>query len=88
MQHISGLFDTNLTEQEISLELAKGYTLVYPGIHAIVLVLQVGQFTEKKQKEQKTLNLFMKALGDELKDFLVAVFTQKDRLRDDDMTIL
>lgn len=30
----------------------------------------------------------MKALGDELKDFLVAVFTQKDRLRDDDMTIL
>lgn len=83
-----GLFDTNLTEQEISLKLAKGYTLVYPGIHAIVLVLQVGQFTEKKQKEQKTLNLFMKALSDELKNFLVAVFTQKDPLRDDDMTIL
>lgn len=79
-----GLFDTNLTEQEISLELAKWYTLVSPGIHAIVLVVQVGRFTEE---DQKTVNLFMKAFGDDLKDFLVVVFTQKDRLEDEDMAI-
>uniref|UniRef100_K1Q0A8 GTPase IMAP family member 4 n=1 Tax=Magallana gigas TaxID=29159 RepID=K1Q0A8_MAGGI len=79
-----GLFDTNLTEQEISLELAKWYTLVSPGIHAILLVVQVGRFTEE---EQKTVDVFMKAFGDDLKDFLVVVFTHKDRLEDEDMTI-
>lgn len=79
-----GLFDTNLTEQEISLELAKWYTLVSPGINAIVLVVQVGRFTEE---EQKTVDVFMKAFGDDLKDFLVVVFTHKDRLEDDNITI-
>lgn len=79
-----GLFDTNLTEQEISLELAKWYTLVSPGIHAILLVVKVERFTEE---EQKTVDVFMKAFGDDLKDFLVVVFTHKDRLEDEDMTI-
>lgn len=79
-----GLFDTNRTEEEILVEMTKWYTLVSPGIHAILLVVQVGRFTEE---EQKTVDFFMKVFGDDLKDFLVVVFTHKNRLIDDDITI-
>lgn len=79
-----GLFDTNRTTQEILVEMTKWYTLVSPGIHAILLVVQVGRFTEE---EQKTVDFFMNTFGDDLKDFLVVVFTHKDRLEDNNMTI-
>lgn len=79
-----GLFDTNRTEDEILVEMTKWYTLVSPGIHAILLVVQVGRFTEE---EQKTVDFFMKVFGDDLKDFLVVVFTHKNRLIDDNITI-
>lgn len=45
-----GYFDTKRPEKEILKELAKWYTLVSPGIHAIVLVVQVGRCTEEDQK--------------------------------------
>lgn len=79
-----GLFDTNRTEQEILLEMTKWYTFVSPGVHAILLVVQVGRYTEE---EQKTVDFFMKVFGADLKDFLVVVFTYKDRLEDDNITI-
>nr|XP_034334084.1 GTPase IMAP family member 9-like isoform X2 [Crassostrea gigas]XP_034334085.1 GTPase IMAP family member 9-like isoform X2 [Crassostrea gigas]XP_034334086.1 GTPase IMAP family member 9-like isoform X2 [Crassostrea gigas]XP_034334087.1 GTPase IMAP family member 9-like isoform X2 [Crassostrea gigas]XP_034334089.1 GTPase IMAP family member 9-like isoform X2 [Crassostrea gigas]XP_034334090.1 GTPase IMAP family member 9-like isoform X2 [Crassostrea gigas]XP_034334091.1 GTPase IMAP family member len=79
-----GLFDTNRTTQEILVEMTKWYTLVSPGIHAIILVVQVGRFTNE---EQKTVDFFMNTFGNDLKDFLVVVFTHKDRLEDDNMTI-
>lgn len=44
-----GLFDTNLTEF-FFVEMTKWYTLVSPGIHAIVLIVQVGRFTEEEQQ--------------------------------------
>lgn len=44
-----GLFDTNLTDF-FFVEMTKWYTLVAPGIHAIVLIVQVGRFTEEEQQ--------------------------------------
>lgn len=77
-----GLFDTKRTEQEILLEMTKWYSLVSPGIHAILLVVQIGRFTEE---EQKTVDFFMKTFGNDLKDFLVVIFTHKDHLEGDDI---
>nr|XP_022295275.1 GTPase IMAP family member 4-like isoform X2 [Crassostrea virginica]XP_022295276.1 GTPase IMAP family member 4-like isoform X2 [Crassostrea virginica]XP_022295277.1 GTPase IMAP family member 4-like isoform X2 [Crassostrea virginica]XP_022295278.1 GTPase IMAP family member 4-like isoform X2 [Crassostrea virginica]XP_022295279.1 GTPase IMAP family member 4-like isoform X2 [Crassostrea virginica] len=79
-----GLFDTNRTEQEILVEMSKWYSLVSPGIHAIILVVQVGRFTEE---EQKTVDFLMKVFGEDLKDYLVVVFTNKDRLEDENITV-
>ena len=79
-----GLFDTNRTEQETLVEMSKWYSLVSPGIHAIILVVQVGRFTEE---EQKTVDFFMKVFGEDLKDYLVVVFTHKDRLEDENITV-
>lgn len=79
-----GYFDTKRSEKEILKELTKWYSLVSPGIHAIVLVVQVGRFTDE---DRKTVDFFMRIFGDKLKDFLVIVFTGKDRLEHDNMTI-
>ena len=79
-----GLFDTNRTEQDILVEMSKWYSLVSPGIHAIILVVQVGRFTEE---EQKTVDFFMKVFGEDLKDYLIVVFTHKDRLEDENITV-
>lgn len=79
-----GYFDTKRSEKEILKELTKWYSLVSPGIHAIVLVVQVGRFTEE---DRKTVDFFMNVFGKDLKDFLVIVFTDKDRLEYANMTI-
>lgn len=78
------LFDTYRTEQEILKEMKKWDTLVSLGIDAILLVVQVGRFTEE---DKETVDFFMRVFGNDLKDYLVVVFTHKDRLEDDDMTI-
>ncbi|XP_062588589.1 GTPase IMAP family member 9-like [Saccostrea cucullata] len=79
-----GLFDTNRIAMEVIREISQCYFLTSPGIHAIILVVQVGRFTEE---EQKTVDLFMKVFGEEAKKFMIVVFTGKDRLENDDMTI-
>lgn len=79
-----GYFDTNRTEKEIRAELTKWYTLVSPGIDAIILVLKVDRFTKE---DQKTVDFYMKIFGDDLKDYIVIVFTNKDRLEENEETI-
>ncbi|XP_078340255.1 GTPase IMAP family member 9-like isoform X2 [Crassostrea virginica] len=79
-----GLFDTNRSEQETVVVISKWYSLVSPGIHAIILVVKVERFTEE---EQKTVDFFMKVFGEDLKDYLVVVFTHKDRLDDENITL-
>ena len=79
-----GLFDTIRTEQETVVEISKWYSLVSPGIHAIILVVKVERFTEE---EQKTVDFFMNVFGEDLKDYLVVVFTHKDRLDDENITV-
>lgn len=78
-----GLFDTNRTTNEVLIEMSKWYSLASPGIHAILLVVQIGRFTEE---EQQTVDFFMNAFGDEMKKFLIVVFTHKNKLDEDQMT--
>lgn len=79
-----GLFDTYRTEKEILVDMTKWYALVSPEIHAIILVVQVGRITEEVQE---TVDFLIKVFDDDLKDFLVVVFTNKDRLEDEDLSI-
>lgn len=79
-----GLFDTYRTKEEILKDMKKWDALVSPGIDAILLVVQVGRFT---YEDTESVDFFMRVFGKDLKDYLVVVFTHKDRLEDDDMTI-
>nr|XP_022292453.1 GTPase IMAP family member 4-like [Crassostrea virginica] len=79
-----GLFDTTKTKEELKLEISRWYSILSPGIHAIILVVQVGRFTEE---EQKTVEFFMAVFGEELKKYLIVVFTGKDKLEKNNLTV-
>lgn len=79
-----GYFDTSLRKEEIYVEICKWYTFLSPGLNAILLVVDVGRFTEN---EQETVDFFMKIFGEKVKDFLIVVFTHKNQLEVDNMTV-
>ncbi|XP_078311097.1 GTPase IMAP family member 9-like [Crassostrea virginica] len=79
-----GYLDTNRSEKEILMEIFRWYSLVSPGIHAIILVVPIDRFTEE---DQKTVDFFMKVFGEDLKNYLIVVFTHKNRLEEENMTV-
>ncbi|XP_051817771.1 GTPase IMAP family member 4-like [Antechinus flavipes] len=74
-----GIFDTDITEEKNLNEIARFMTLSSPGPHALLLVLQVGRFT---QEEKAAIERLYKILGPEAVKFLIIVFTGKDRLEE------
>lgn len=70
-----GFFDTEDDNAVILQEISKALT--FPGMHAIIFILQIGRMTAE---EQNTIEIFMDYFGDEVSDFVSVVFTNKDRL--------
>ena len=79
-----GFFHTELTEEELRNEYCKWPEHISPGIRAIVLVIQAERFTEE---DEKTFNFFKTLFGDNLKDYLIVVFTHRYRLESQHMSI-
>ncbi|KAK3105725.1 hypothetical protein FSP39_004289, partial [Pinctada imbricata] len=79
-----GIFDTGETNNAVLKEIVKCIGVTSPGLHAIILVVQIGRFTEE---EQKTVDLFLGFFGDRLIQFLVVVFDRKDDIDKDRTTI-
>lgn len=79
-----GFFHTKLTDEEILKEYCKWPEHISPGIQAIVLVLQAERFTKE---DEQSVDFFKTLFGDNLKDYLIVVFTHKYRLESQNMTI-
>ena len=79
-----GLFDTGKSNNAVMVEIAKCYAITSPGLHSIILVVEIGRFTAE---ESKTVEFFLKIFGKNLENFLIVVFTNKDKLERDEMTI-
>uniref|UniRef100_A0A087X343 AIG1-type G domain-containing protein n=1 Tax=Poecilia formosa TaxID=48698 RepID=A0A087X343_POEFO len=75
-----GLFDNTLTPDQVEEELLKCMSLLAPGPHVFLLVMQVGRFTEE---EKQTKNIF----GKNSEDFTLILFTGGDKLKYEDKTI-
>ncbi|XP_072289519.1 GTPase IMAP family member 8-like [Eucyclogobius newberryi] len=69
-----GLFDASLSYDE---ERLRCVSLLHPGPHVLLLVLQVGRLTEE---ERKTLNLIQKGFGKEAEKYTIILFTYGDKL--------
>lgn len=79
-----GIFDTVNTNEQSQEEIFKCMGLTSPGPHAFILVLSVTRFTEE---EQNSLEHFEKYFGENIYKYVIVLFTRKDDLDDDNMTI-
>ncbi|KAL6460987.1 hypothetical protein MHYP_G00309530 [Metynnis hypsauchen] len=79
-----GLFDTKLSQDEVTKEILKCMTYSSPGPHAFLIVIRVGRFTAE---EKETVKQLQDVFGENAVRFTLILFTCKDELDRDKQTI-
>ncbi|KAG1960654.1 GTPase IMAP family member 8-like [Pimephales promelas] len=75
-----GLFDTTLTNDQLTEEIVKCISLSSPGPHVFIIVLSLGRFTKE---EAATVDLIKQIFGHEAAQFSIVLFTGGDNLENE-----
>lgn len=77
-------FDSNFTAENMKKELAKATALLAPGPNAFLFVVGLNKFDES---EMKAIEMYKKAFGEELMNYLIVVYTKGDTLERNNLSI-
>ncbi|KAL0148280.1 hypothetical protein M9458_056426 [Cirrhinus mrigala] len=68
------MFDTGVDNVEIRKEIVKCISMVAPGPHVFLLMIQLGQFTNEKKEAVK---MIQETFGEESRMYTMVLFTRK-----------
>lgn len=75
-----GFFNSKLTDEQLKRELEDSVSQGSPGVHAFIIVLRVGKYTEQ---EKEIVAQIGKIFGKETFNHAIVLFTHGDQLNDD-----
>ncbi|XP_072513080.1 GTPase IMAP family member 4 [Salminus brasiliensis] len=73
-----GVFDTNLSNEQIIEKIKLCISLSAPGPHVFLVIIQLGRFTNE---EKATVEIIKGIFGDESSKYTMVLFTHGDQLR-------
>ncbi|XP_067310249.1 GTPase IMAP family member 8-like isoform X2 [Pseudorasbora parva] len=78
-----GLYDTELSEEDVLKEIVKCITYASPGPHAFIIVIRWGRFTEE---EKNTIKQLKEVFGENIIKYTLIIFTHIDPLEENKTT--
>ncbi|XP_076444717.1 uncharacterized protein LOC143282814 isoform X1 [Babylonia areolata] len=77
-----GLFDTSLSNKEVTMEIIRALGTMSPGPHAFIYVIQTGRYTQEESDTYSRL----KKIFDRVNHHMIVVFTHLDELTENELT--